>query len=423
MPVTELDTILADPGFHGAVQEMEALGLRVTKQPQPGSTPYGVLSGRAGTRWFLMPTQPRVVCRVSLALVQPLRQVPRALRNVSGWALGTGLAPILLRHRVHVSGRDRLAGVFGVADGYRAFLTGTAGPHRKLAVQYMDRDGRILGYAKVSRTPAVHALLANEAATLRTLHAAGLRTALVPRVLRHEVRFGTALLATDTVAGARGPRSFRLRARHLAFLDELAARTPAIGGDALLDTWHAQARGVADRLSTAWRVRLASALRALAPQTALIAPRGWAHGDFTPVNCFPRGTDQLFVFDWEYAGDAYPADFDLIRFLDAAARARLRPTADRTAAILRKLTQLPDRTLRQAHARLVAYACTCALRGALRQPPAGNAPLQWASQGDDAAMLDALLADSCRSSAPTPDRLQAAPAAGNARPQQRSGVA
>lgn len=403
--------------------EMEALGLRVTPQPQADSVPYGVLAGNAGSRWFLLPIGPRAVCRGSLAMIQPLRRVPRTLRNVFGRAFGMGVAPILLRHRVHVSGNNRLAGVFGSGDMRSAFLTGTAGPHRKLAVQCMDRSGNILGYAKVSRTPAVHALLANEAATLHALRDAGLHSATIPHVLLHEVRAGTAVLATDTVAGAWEPRPCRLQAIHLAFLDELAARTvctDAINGNTLLDAWQAQVRGIAGRLSAAWQVRLARVLRMLEPQAALIAPRGWAHGDFTPVNCFPHG-DRLFVFDWEYAGDAYPADFDLIRFLATAAHTRLQQTADQTAAILHELTHTLDRNAGQAHARVAAYACACALRGALRQPATGSEPLHWASERDDAAMLDALLSWSRRGGARGSGSWRNPPAA--ARAQHPSGAA
>lgn len=422
--MTEANDVFADPGFRAAMLEMEALGLRVTQQPQAGSTPYGVLAGNAGSRWFLLPIRPRAVCRASLALIQPLRPVPRGLRNAFGCALGVGMASGLLRHRIHVSGHNRLAPVFGTGDACNAFLTGTAGVHRKLAVQYMDRSGKVLGYAKVSRTPAVHALLANEAATLEVLRESGFTSAAIPRVLLHEVRSGTAVLATDTVTGARGPRPLRLQAMHLAFLDELATRTPgtqAVSGNALLGAWQAQVRGIAHRLSPAWQVRLAGGLRMLEPQAVLITPRGWAHGDFTPVNCFPQ-RDRLFVFDWEYAGAAYPADFDLIRFLDAAAHARLQRTADRTAVLLHELIHTLDRNPDQAHARLAAYAYACVLRGALRQPAASNERLHWASEHDDAAMLDALLARSRRGRG-EPDSPRSPRAVDAAHARHPSGVA
>lgn len=418
--VTESRNPFADAGFRGAMQEMAALGLRVTEQPQVDSTPFGVLAG-AGSRWFLLPLRPRAACHAALAMVQPLRRAPRALKRVSGWALGAGLAPALLRHRVHVAGSNRLAAVFGSDAVHCAFLTGTAGPHRKLVAQCMRHDGDILGYAKVACSPAVHALLTNEAAALQTLRDAGLRSAQVPRVLRHEVRAGTALLVTGTVPGTRGARPFHLQAMHLAFLDELATCTSAIDGGALLDLWQAQVHGIAGRLSTAWRVRFASTLRALAARAALVAPRGWAHGDFTPVNCFPDG-DRLFVFDWEYAGGAYPADFDLIRFLDTATRARRQRDPDVAAAILHELTHAPGRSEDEARARLMAYACACALRGALRQPLAGSAPLWWTGERNDAALLDTLRADARRGGA-SADWRRSPPATRAAPRQHRSGAA
>lgn len=390
--MTDHDHFLADPGWQAATLEMAALGWRVTPQPQPGTLPFGVLAGHAGTRWFLLPLHPRAASRGALALVQPLRRAPRTLRHLSEWALGAGLAPALWRRRVHVAGGADPAGVFGAAAAHCAFLTGTAGPHRKLVVQYMDGDGHALGYAKVSRTPAVQTLLANEAATLAMLHAARLQSARVPRVLQRTLAGGTAILATDTVAGPRGPRPLQLQASHLAFLDELAARTPhTVSGEALLAVWQAQVRGIAHHLSAAWQVRLAHALRNLGAQASRIAPRGLAHGDFTPVNCFPVG-GRLFVFDWEYAGDAYPADFDLIRFLDVATHTSPRHPHAWIAVLLHTLARTLERSEAEARARLVAYVCARALRGALRQPPTGGEPLRWAGQDADAALLDALLA-------------------------------
>lgn len=377
--------------FRAAAQEMEALGLCVTEAPHPGSEPYGVLAGKADSRLFLLPLRPRAACLGSLGLIQPMRFGPRAFKGFFAWTIRLGMARIPLRGRVHVSGVNRVAAAFGARAAHSAFLTGTAGPHRKLVVQCMDGRGNVMGYAKVSRTPAVHGLLANDAAVMRELRAAGLRTAIVPRVLLHDVRDGTAVLATDTVPAPRGRRPLRLQALHLAFLDELAARTASAragDGDALLALWNAQVRDITNGLSSGWRIRFWRALHALEAKTALIAPRGLAHGDFTPVNSFPCG-DRLFVFDWEYAGRSYPADFDLIRFLAAATQARPRHAARRVAAIQRELARELGRSEEQAHARLVAYVCACALRGACRQPR--HEPLQWESERGDAAMLDALL--------------------------------
>lgn len=393
--VTASDRLFCDPDFHAGVHEMEALGLRVTAVPHRGSEPYGVLAG-AGSRWFLLPLRPRAVCVASLALIQPMRIGPRALKRISEWTLQLGMPRTLLRNWVHVSGANRVAGVFGPGVAHNAFLTGTAGPHRKLVVQCMDKDGSIKGYAKVSRTPAVHALIANEAHMLAAVHALGLRSAMTPRVLLHEVRDGTAVLATDTTRALRRLQPTSLQAVHLAFLDELAAGTAsrwAASGSALLHAWHVEVRGITRDLSAGWQDRFQRVLQWLEPQSALLASRGLAHGDFTPVNSYPY-RDGLFIFDWEYAGAGYPADFDLIRFLDATAKSRCHEPGDRVAAILRDLHGL-GRSEAEARARLAAYLCVYALRGACRQPRPGAAPLRWESGRSDAAMLDALLIAVC----------------------------
>jgi len=93
----------ADTSFRAAVREMEAVGLRVRTQPHAGSAPYGVLSGRTGSRFFLLPLRPRAVSTGALALVQPVRWVPRAVKGVASVGARLGLGP-LLPHKVHVSG-------------------------------------------------------------------------------------------------------------------------------------------------------------------------------------------------------------------------------------------------------------------------------------------------------------------------------
>jgi hypothetical protein len=378
-----------------ALREMKALGLRVSAAPQSGSRPYRLLFGRSGARWFLLPSRPRAVCATSLAFVQPMRAMPRVFKQCAVAMARVGLAGLWGRQVVHVSGSNRLAGVFDPELVHDAFFSGTAGPHRKLVVQFMDSAGCIKGYAKVACAPAVHTLLVREAAIMQELGRIGLRSAVIPRVLFNEIRAGAAVLVMDTVDAPRKGLPSRLQAAHLDFLDELAARTGATwarSGDVLLRSWEAQARSLDGHLSLEWRNRLARAQWMLTARPELVASRGLAHGDFTPVNTLTnRG--ELFVFDWEYAGGDYPADFDLIRYLDAWMRPAGTHPWRRAEAILRVLVGELGRSRAEAYSRLVAYQCVYALRGVGRQPPSTDGtPLHWESECNDAAMLDALLA-------------------------------
>ncbi|MGH8116371.1 MAG: phosphotransferase, partial [Rhodanobacteraceae bacterium] len=329
-----------DPHFLAATREMQALGLRVMAIAHAGSAPFDAVAGRMQLRWYLVPAGPRAVSVASLALMQPLRQRARIGKRIMAGAAMLGLPHLWRRSRVHVSGTNRLAGLFAPGPVHAAFLTGTAGPHRKLTVQCMDADGRIRGYAKVAGAGATQARLANEAGTLGILHELGLRSAVIPRVLSYELRDGTAVLATDS-ADARHPACrARLEAGHVAFLEELAQRTASLrvpDGETLLLGLHARMQRLPAALSDAWRQRFGRALRALALAPELVAPRGLAHGDFAPGNTF-RCADRVCVFDWEYAGCDYPADYDLIRFLLVLAALRRRRPVDACRSVEAELT-------------------------------------------------------------------------------------
>ncbi|MGH8182188.1 MAG: phosphotransferase family protein [Rhodanobacteraceae bacterium] len=381
-----------DPGFLAALREMQALGLQVTATPHAGSIAMDVLAGRMRLRWYMVPPRPRAVRVASLALIQPLRTGPRMFKRVATGAARLGV-PYPWRHaRVYASGVNRIAAAFGPNTTHAAFLTGTAGPHRKLTVQFMDARGGIRGYAKVASTPATQALLANEAATLAELHDAGLRTAVLPRVLLQEHQDGAAVLATDTVRTQRSACHTRLQAPHLAFLDELAARTASArvpDGEALLHRLRAKTHSLPASLPAEWRLRLERSLQALAIAPELIAPRGLAHGDFTPGNTF-QYRERLCVFDWEYAGYDYPADYDLVRFMFAAQSSRRGHVVDHGQAVESVLIHDLQRAPRSARARVLAYLCVQALLLAGRQPERNGQALTWEGEPAMARMLDAL---------------------------------
>jgi hypothetical protein len=392
-------SFISDTYFHAAVQEMEAIGLRVRLQPHPGSELYRVLSGRTGSRFFMLPARPRAVSIGSLALIQPVRFAPRAAKGLVTVAARLGLTNFLLPSKVHIAGSSDFARMVDCGARHSAFLTGTPSPHRKLSVQLMDDTGRITSYAKVSLVPAVHLLLAREADMLRFLGAINLTSALIPHVLLNEVRNGVAVLATDTVRTTDARYLTDLSALHLDFLEELATRTAsgwARSGESLLVDWTAQIQRLAGHLSLPWRQRFDRALKVLAAEPQLIASRGLAHGDFTPVNSFRQGA-HLCVFDWEYAGDGYPADYDLICYLDAVARLDGMRTAVLADTLKQRLAQGLGRSLAQANRRLIAFFCVYALRSASRQPLLAGQVVDWGGADDEALTLDSLLDRACES--------------------------
>lgn len=385
---------LDDPGFQDALLEMRSLGLRFTAAPHPGSVPHAVLSPRrSDPRRWLVPLYPRAVRVNSLAMIQPVRPAAKALKHVVVRTGGLGMQALWSSGRVHVSGMRRLAEAIGSHATHGAFFTGTAGPHRKMVAQLMDERGNILGYAKAARSSAASALLRHEAFVIGQLRALGIQSAWLPGVLFHDTVDDATVLVTDTVKTLHSPCPTRLQGMHVAFLSELTARTAstwAMPWEALLLEWNDQVRRLAGALPPEWRARFTDAFALLAEAPGLVEPKGLAHGDFTPTNTF-RERGRLCVFDWEYAGGHYPADFDLVRFLGCLPRLRKLRPARRGIAIARILANEFSRTPTEAHRRVVAFLCAYALRGAVRQPRVPGSEVRWEDCDGQAHMLDALL--------------------------------
>lgn len=373
---------------------MQSLGLRITAAPHPGSVPHAVLRPhRSDRRRWLVPLYPRAIRVNSLAMIQPVRLAARSLKHVVVRMGGFGLPALGSSGRVHISGMRRVAEAVGSRATHGAFFTGTAGPHRKLVAQLMNERGDILGYAKASRGTAASALLRHEAFVIGQLQMLGIQSAWLPQVRFHGTVGDATVLVTDTVKTLRSPCPTQLQGMHIAFLSELTARTAstwAMPWETLLVEWNDQVRRLAGVLSPEWCTRFTDAFALLAKAPGLVESKGLAHGDFTPTNTF-RHRGRLCVFDWEYAGGNYPADFDLVRFLGCLpALRKLRP-ARRGIAVARILVNEFGRTPMEAHRRMVAFLCAYALRGAIRQPRVPGPEVRWEDCDGQAHTLDALL--------------------------------
>lgn len=314
------DVLFADPVFQSFVGEAEALGWRLSAGPQPGSEPYMVIGGRSNRRWWLLPLANRRVTESGMAMFQPARATSGLAKAAGTAAARLGLAPILARRVVHLAGECRLAEIFGGAGLAYALFTGTDGPHRKTTVQAMDRQGDILGYVKVARTPAVVPLLDHEAKVLDRLAGLDLRAARVPRVLFHGDIGGATVLATDTRRTRFSRSSVRWTSDHATFTSELVHKTSR--ADASRDWLTASLQPVLDSC----RERMGREWPLLDSAVSILARDGWelgspclCHGDFKPANSF--GSDSvLYVFDWEQATDCGLAGQDAAQFLFTVSR-------------------------------------------------------------------------------------------------------
>ncbi|WP_426492735.1 hypothetical protein [Hymenobacter sp. 102] len=207
----------------------------------------------------------------------------------------------------------------GWLPGSFALFTGTPGPNRKAVCCAPDAQGCRV-FAKLALGPEAEARIAREAAVLARPRPAALRAVPLPQLLAS----APGLLVQTDVQPARATRSASLELPHRTYLCATAAaarRLPL----AATEFWHTVHHQVADllnlpdtRLPVGLRRQLATLLAGLSPQQQL--GFGFAHGDFTPWNCWVApGPDEatpghLALYDLEFATEQAPVLYDLFHF-------------------------------------------------------------------------------------------------------------
>ncbi len=295
--------------FCAFLADLAALGVVPVSE---GGLRYAVIAARSNPRWWLLPLEDGRSAAAGLEMLQPVTMTARLAKIVARGLAHLGPHRILGRGQLCLSGLPDVGNVFSHEQLHIAYFTGTDGPHRKTVLQLMDESGAILGYAKLSRAPHVRPYLRNEAQMLARVRDFRLKSANVPDVLVCRDDEAMTLLVTDSLKSTAHSAPLAPKKQHFDFLAELRARTERPNAQEVLATL---ARKVATLTSTAgpeWIERLARVNADLRPVAERI-PVCFAHGDFTPWNSFLQ-EGRLYVFDWEYANDAWPVGFDLAHF-------------------------------------------------------------------------------------------------------------
>tara|TARA_R110001583_G_C5668777_1_gene410467 strand:+ start:18 stop:1217 length:1200 start_codon:yes stop_codon:yes gene_type:complete len=383
--------------FSEAVIDIESLGLRIAHKPIPGTTPYAVVDGRSNARWWLVPLQSGRVAASGLALFQPLLSSAKLIKLAAVILSLIGLQRLWARQIVYIGGEPSLKECFSAKAGLSyAYFTGTDSPHRKIAVQVMDAQGRLLGFAKLSRNPVVAVLLKHEAAMLQRVQALALNSAHTPRVLFSGQQGGAQLLVTDTLKTAYTHSKTRFTAAHQDFLQELARLTALpqpLPVTELAAKFAVRVEPVRPRLEHAWCQRLEAAVTTLAAQPLqTLLTVGLSHGDFTPWNTFiVKG--RLYVFDWEYAEEALPLSNDIIHFVLNQPNIRNLHSEQKLDTAFKALSApWTGLATTELSTLVVIYLLTQILRQVERLPSDESHICDLDGAEEQAAMLDILLA-------------------------------
>jgi thiamine kinase-like enzyme len=333
--------LLANPVFQRAVADIEALGFCVSSGATPDSRQYAIIGARSNLRWWLIPLETGDLAASGLALFQPLLRAAAIAKAGAAALARIRMHRMWVRRRIHLEGDWQIGQYFSGAGPLAfAFFTGTHSPHRKLAVQVMDRGGNILGFAKVTRNPVVKRLLIHEATSLRRIQQLELATAAIPNVLFAGEWGNSYTLITDTLKTTRSRTSTRLTPAHRAFLEELVVKGPTAPRRTANEIAADQAERLRDRealLTCEWQTRMRAAINQLASAGDIELDMVLSHGDFTASNTFSIGS-KLYVFDWEYSRQA-PAGYDLIHFALGGSSSARGDTAAKVRHIIEALAE------------------------------------------------------------------------------------
>lgn len=298
--------------FKSFLTDLEVLGLRVSTRAAK-TKQFAVFGARSNARWWLVPLQNRPAGVKALDMLQPTT----AAAQLAKW--GARACVRFLPHgllgarTISLAGEPDLGADFDGRATDFAFFTGTFGPHRKTAIQMMDCDGRILGYAKLTRNNRVADFVTKEGEVLKDLGELRLKTAQVPKVLVSRSSQMHSLLVTDAAQQPISNSGISIGAKHLAFLREMHARSGMVGAQAVLSRMINDFAGFQLLLRTEWQARFARGFELLRAKASDMSV-AFAHGDFTPWNCREL-EDRLYVFDWEYSNRRYPIGYDHLHFL------------------------------------------------------------------------------------------------------------
>jgi hypothetical protein len=267
-----------------------------------------------GTMKVLVPLSSGRATRAALNLYIPGGRLNRARVVVMRVLARFGLQRLLGRSQVVIARRpgrlaqgDYLLDWLGIGLGRpvaeAAIYPGTndAPGRRKVTLQLLDAEGRVMGIAKVADTDPAAAALEREAVLLDRLRRDPALADSIPRIAARGDWHGHAIQVQTPLEHTAA--SFRpvWTARHQEFMDHLAAIDTVVMP---LDRWPGLPRllgwvrcGAGNQPGPGARERQAVE-RAVSQLADVRLPCHRVHGDFTPWNVFAHD-DRIMVFDWE----------------------------------------------------------------------------------------------------------------------------
>jgi len=267
-------------------------------------------------RGYLLPLNSRKASVAGLSIYSPQKLKARVLKGLLKVGLQLGMAQHLLP-KVNIDLREleeHLTNVFGERNFSLAISLGTPGPHRKPVIQVMNQEGKVLGYVKVGWNEETQRLVQNEVRMLQYLKGRKLPF-LVPQILYAGEWQGHFICVQSPPPQHISPASQEWSLLYEEALKAIASLS--LKHQCLMESafWKRLSNRIARMEDGYFRHAverfMERVLSRWGDKEVAFHP---AHGDFAPWNAF-LVSDNLYLYDWEYASDCAPAGYDLFHFV------------------------------------------------------------------------------------------------------------
>lgn len=329
-------TLNLSENFDDFIEDIRLLNVQ-TENTKNVKNCYGIIKSRSNERYWLLPLSSKNESLSGLQMFQPMTRSAYIGRKGIELSIKLGINFTWCEKIIGLNRLPQINIEFSKPVSNCAYFTGTSGPHRKSTIQFMSRDGSILGYAKLTRKKSIKALLSNETKILQKINKLNLKNTHVPKVLSYlSLDEGSSILVTDTQRVPEIHSPVELCDQHLSFLNEIYNLTGRVANSLDIKNLAFYLERVANSdLNIDWRNRLAFGSEQLKKQDCKFEVC-LNHGDFTPWNLFlyEKG---IYLFDWEYSAEAYPVGYDLIRFLFCLSNSDINLAIDKTIKLISEM--------------------------------------------------------------------------------------
>lgn len=239
----------------------------------------------------------------------------------------------LIRKVLHINQCERplsnvllakLQDLFSCKDIEYSVFNGTPCAHQKTTIQvYQGR--KILGYCKVTKNPELIAIFQREEVYLNWLNECGMTG--VPRCLCcQQIEDGQWIFVQTTTKTMQSTMHMKLGPLELGFLSQLADKTRISISFEQTEMFSWLKR--LDELGCCGNTTVMHALKLVMEfyNMKQVTTFSAYHSDFTPWNMFVED-EELFVFDWEYAGRTYIPHLDIVHHIVQSSMFAHRPSA------------------------------------------------------------------------------------------------